>query len=331
MSAARPQAFAVRGLTKRYDLTEAIREVSFTVAPGTVAALVGPEDAGKTTVVGVLLGLLEPTAGAVEAGGFDVRNRPDYAPVVGGVLDPRGLHPGRTIRDHLRIYAAAAGLPDRRVRELLEQTGLTDFAGTKPDGLSPGRQLRAAIATALLPNPQLLVLDDPTLELDSVEHAWLTDFLRGYAGRGGSALVTGRSLAAVLPFTDSIVVLSEGSVVYQGSPARLRRNNPDRLVVATSSAIALATALAVAGYTDAVIRQDGRLAVAEANQDQILAIAGAAGVRIDSIVADPIHPDRVLASLTAASRHRPVVTGTAAPPHPARPPQPSPMPYGIPR
>ncbi|VFA99391.1 ATP-binding cassette domain-containing protein [Nocardia cyriacigeorgica] len=331
MSAARPQAFAVRGLTKRYDLTEAIGEVSFTVPPGTVAALVGPEDAGKTTVVGVLLGLLEPTAGAVEAGGFDVSNRPDYAPVVGGVLDPRGLHPGRTIRDHLRIYAAAAGLPDRRVREVLEQTGLTDFAGTKPDGLSPGRQLRAAIATALLPNPQLLVLDDPTLELDSVEHAWLTDFLRGYSGRGGSALVTGRSLAAVLPFTDSIVVLSEGSVVYQGSPARLRRNNPDRLVVATSSAIALATALAVAGYTDAVIRQDGRLAVAEANQDQILAIAGAAGVRIDSIVTDPIHPDRVLASLTTASRHRPVVTGTAAPPQPARPPQPSPMPYGIPR
>ncbi|WP_280233173.1 ATP-binding cassette domain-containing protein [Nocardia cyriacigeorgica] len=331
MSASRPQAIAVRGLSKRYDLTEVVHDVGFTVAPGTIAALVGPENSGKTTVIGVLLGLLEPTSGTVEVDGYEVGARPDDAPAVGGVLDPRGLHPGRSIGDHLRIYAAAAGLPDRRVREVLDRTGLTDFARTKPDGLSPGRQLRAAVATALLPNPRLLILDDPTLDLDGVEHAWLSDFLRGHTGRGGTALVSARSLAAVLPFSDSLIVLSDGAVAYQGSPARLRRNNPDRLVVASSSAIALATALAVAGYTDAVIRQDGRLAVAEASQEQIAAVAGAAAVRIDSIVADPIHPDRVLASLTTAARNRPVIYGTAAPQHPARPPQPSPMPYGIPR
>ncbi|MGW4714969.1 ABC transporter ATP-binding protein [Nocardia sp. NPDC004260] len=328
MSGTRPIAFAVRGLTKQYELATAVTDVSFTVPSGTIAALVGPRGAGKTTILRVLLGLLAPTSGTASVGGPGSRgNTAGSASVIGGVLAARGLHPARTAREHLWIYAAAANVVDSRVTEVLELVGLDEHAGTKIGALSIGQQTRLALATALLGDPPLLVLDEPMDGLDPAERGWLHDFLRKHARRGGSVLLTSESLGAVLPAADQLVVLSEGAVVYQGTPARLRRGHPDRLVVAASTPIALATMLAAQGFTDAVIRPDGRLAVAEASEAQIRTAATAAQVRIDSIVPDPIHPDRVLASLT-----RP----TAAPaPHypglapPAQPP--SPTPYGIPR
>lgn len=327
---ARPVAFAVRGLTKRYDLATAVTDVSFTVPAGTTAALVGPRGAGKTTILRVLLGLVTPSSGTASAVGPGSA-RPDAAAsarVVGGVLAPRGLHPSRTARQHLLIYTAAAGLPDTRVGEVLELVGLDEHTATKIGNLSIGQQTRLALATALLGDPPLLVLDDPMDGLDAAERGWLQEFLRRHTRRGGSALLSSESLAAVLPGADHLIVLNEGAVVYQGTPARLRRGHPDRLVVAASPPIALATVLAAQGFTDAVIRPDGRLAVAEADEAQIRAAATAAKVRIDSIVSDPIHPDRVLASLTkptaAPAPHYP---GLAAP----GTQQPSPLPYGIPR
>lgn len=334
MSPTHPPAITVRGLTKRYDgFLTAVRDVSFAVPAGTATALVGPPASGKTTVLRILLGLVEPTAGsATVAGSNPVRSGHSAvagpgAARVGAVLSPRGLHPDRTVRDHLRVYAAAAGLPDARVRGVLELTGLTERARAKAGELTPGEETRAALATALLTDPPLLLLDDPLAELDAGELAWLREFLRAHIRRGGTALLTARRLAPILPAADRLVVLSEGTVVYQGSPARLRRGNPDRLVVASSSPIALATMLASRGLTDAVIRPDGRLAVAGATETEIVAAAHAAAVRLDGIVADPIHPDRVLASLTEQ---------TARPAPPAAPgyrmPQPStPMPQGVPR
>ncbi|VFA92389.1 Sulfate/thiosulfate import ATP-binding protein CysA [Nocardia farcinica] len=312
---AKPPAITVRALAKRYESGIGVEDVSFTVAPGTVTALVGPSGSGKTTVLRVLLGLVEPTAGTATVHG---------AGSVGAVLTPRGLHPGRAAREHLAVYAAAAGVGRDRVADVLETVGLSDVARVRAGDLSPGRQTRLALATALLTDPRVLLLDDPTDGLDHTERGWLHDFLRRHARRGGSAVVTGASLAAVVSTADQLVVLSEGSPVYQGTPAALRRSNPDRLVVAAGVPVALATALAARGHTDAVIRPDGRLAVAEATEAQIRDAARAAGVRIDSIVADPIHPDRVLASLTRP-RVRPPTPSTFVPP----PPQPTP--YGIPR
>ncbi|MGV9723660.1 ABC transporter ATP-binding protein [Nocardia beijingensis] len=326
MSGTRPIAFAVRGLTKRYELATAVADVSFTVPSGTIAALVGPRGAGKTTILRVLLGLMAPTSGTASVGGpGSRRDGAGSASVIGGVLSPRGLHPSRTAREHLWIHAAAANVVDSRATEVLELVGLDAHARTQIRNLSAGQQTRLALATALLGDPPLLVLDDPMEGLDPAERGWLHDFLRKHTRRGGSVLLTSESLGAVLPAADQLVVLSEGAVVYQGTPARLRRGHPDRLVVAASTPIALATVLAAQGFTDAVIRPDGRLAVAEASEAQIRTAATAAQVRIDSIVPDPIHPDRVLASLTKP-------TAAPAPHYPGLAAQPpSPTPYGIPR
>lgn len=322
MSRNRPLAFAVTGLSKTFETGTPVRDVSFVVPAGKVAALVGPPGAGKTTVLRMLLGLLPPTSGTANVGGPGSGVRPGRQ-AVGAVLTPRGLHPLRTARSQLRVFAAAAGVSDARVDELLTMTRLDTVAEQRVSTLSAGAQSRLALAVALLGNPPLLVLDDPAHGLDAAETAWLNEYLRAHAHRGGTVLLTARTLSAALPVADELIVLDHGAIAYQGSPARLRRTHPDRLLVKSSSQIALATALAAQGFTDAVMRPDGRLAVAEATLAQLEAAAAAAQVRLTEITAEHVHPDQVLATLTRGHT-APVVPA----PTPAFPAQGA---YGMPR
>ncbi len=298
----------VRGLGKQYELLTALKDVSFTAAAGAVTAIVGPSGAGKSTLLDMVLGLQKPGTGTVSVGGPGSGIRR-----VGAVLTPRGLHPGRTVRDQLALYAPAAGASRDRVAALLEQVGLTASAGRPVAVLSEGEQTRLALAVALLADPQLLVLDAVDAGPEPAERAGVLDIARAHARRGGTVLLSATSLAAVVAAADHLVVLSEGTVVWQGTPERLRRGHPDRLVVSAAPPIALATMLASEGFTDAVMRPDGRLAVAEATEAQIRAAADRAQVRLSAIVADPIHPDRVLASLTTPRRPQvPAYAGAAS-------------------
>ncbi|MFD3746099.1 ATP-binding cassette domain-containing protein [Nocardia sp. NPDC058633] len=312
-------AVLVRGVGKQFGPVSAVHEIDFAVPTGSVTALVGPAGAGKSTVVRMALGLQQPTTGTIE--GLD---RGPAA--VGAVLSPRGLHPARTVRDQLWSHAPVAGASRRRIAAVLDETGLSAVADTVVARLHPGQQTRLALATALLADPPLLVLDDLFAGANGIERGWLHEVLRRHTARGGTVLVSSDALADVVAIADQLVVLSEGTVVWQGTPAKLRRGHPDRLVVAASPSIALATALASHGFTDAVMRPDGRLAVAEASEATIRSIAEHAQVRIGSIVTDPIHPDRVLAALTKPRRHR----HTVSTPNPAAY-APAPTSYGTPR
>ncbi|MFD3506260.1 ATP-binding cassette domain-containing protein [Nocardia sp. NPDC058666] len=312
-------AVLVRGVGKQFAQVSAVHDIDFAVPKGSVTALVGPAGAGKSTVLRMVAGLQQPTTGRIEV--------PARGPAaIGAMLSPRGLHPARTVRDQLWCYAPVAGASRRRVGAVLDETGLTAASETVVTQLSPGQQTRLALAMALLADPPLLVLDDLFAGANGIERGALHDLLRRHANRGGTVLVSSDALADVVAGADQLVVLSEGTVVWQGTPAKLRRGHPDRLVIASSPSIALATALAARGFTDAVMRPDGRLAVAEADEATIRAIAADAQVRIGNIAADPIHPDRVLASLTKPRRHRQTVA-TPNPPTYA----PAPTSYGTPR
>ncbi|GAA2466809.1 ABC transporter ATP-binding protein [Nocardia seriolae] len=264
----RPLAFAAAGLTKTFDTEPAVEDVSFVVPAGKVAALVGPHGAGKTTVLRMLLGLLTPTSGTASVGGPGSGARPGRQ-VIGAMLTPRGLHPARKVSAQLRVFAAATGVSDEQPNELLTLVRLGEVAGQRIGTLPESARTRLALAVALLGDPPLLVLDDPGTGLDLRETAWLNDFLRGHARRGGTVLLTSRTLSTVLAIADELIVLDRGRVAYQGSPARLRRSHPDRLLVKATSPIALATTLAAQGFTDTVMRPDGRLAVAEASLTQL--------------------------------------------------------------
>ncbi|MEV6095770.1 ABC transporter ATP-binding protein [Nocardia sp. NPDC051981] len=308
---ARPLAFAAGGLTKTFENVTAVEDVSFVVPAGKVAALVGPHGAGKSTVLRMLLGLLTPTAGTASVGGPGSGVRAGRQ-VVGAMLNPRGLHPARRVFAQLRVYASAAGVSDARAEELLALVRLTEAADHRIGGLPEGMRTRLALAVALLGDPPLLVLDDPATGLDIGETAWLNDYLRGHARRGGTVLLTSRMLSTVLPIADELLVLDRGRIAYQGSPARLRRSHPDRLLVKASSPIALATTLAAQGFTDAVMRPDGRLAIAEASLSQLESAASTARVQLTEITPEHIHPDQVLAALTHSGPPSPAYPGPAA-------------------
>jgi ABC-2 type transport system ATP-binding protein len=207
----------VRGLSKRFGRIHAVRDLSFTVEPGQVTGFLGPNGAGKTTTLRAVLGLIEPTAGTVTVNGVGYRRLAHPARTVGAVLDAGGFHRARKARAHLRMYSAAIGAPDRRVDEVLALVGLADAAHRKVGGFSTGMRQRLALATALLGDPQVLILDEPGTGLDPEGIAWLRGFVRSFAASGRTVLVSSHQLAEMSQTVDHVVIISRGVGVFEGS------------------------------------------------------------------------------------------------------------------
>jgi ABC-2 type transport system ATP-binding protein len=208
-------AIEIAGLTKRYGDTLAVDELSFTVEPGRIVGFLGPNGAGKTTTLRALLGLIKPTEGSATVEGHHFLELEDPVRTVGAVLDGGMLHPGRSGRNHLRMLARSAGVPDRRVDELLETVGLTGAADRRAGGYSLGMRQRLGLATALLGDPRVLVLDEPANGLDPQGIRWLRDFLRSLAAEGRAILVSSHVLAEVAQTADEVVVIARGRSVAQ--------------------------------------------------------------------------------------------------------------------
>jgi ABC-2 type transport system ATP-binding protein len=206
----------VRGLTKTFGPVTAVREVSFRAPVGQVTGLLGPNGSGKTTTLRATLGLVRPTAGTVLIGGLAYRNLPRPRRVVGAMLESTGFHPGRRARDHLRVLAAAADVPDQRVDEVLDQVGLAEAAGRRVRGFSLGMKQRLGLAAALLGDPQVLLLDEPANGLDPAGIAWLRGLLRGLADQGRTILVASHVLGEVAQTADRVVIVSAGRLRFAG-------------------------------------------------------------------------------------------------------------------
>jgi ABC-2 type transport system ATP-binding protein len=211
----------VHGLTKRFGPVVAVDRLSFRVEAGEVAGFLGRNGAGKTTTLRMLLGLVRPDAGTATINGKRYADLDEPLHQVGAVLEESRCYPGRTARNHLRVQALAGQADPSRIDEVLELTGLSAAADRRVGGFSLGMRQRLGLATALLTDPELLILDEPANGLDPEGVRWLRDLLRGLAAEGATVLVSSHILAEVAQTVDSVVILDHGRLVTQSSLAEL--------------------------------------------------------------------------------------------------------------
>jgi ABC-2 type transport system ATP-binding protein len=271
----------VRGLSKRFGAVQAVDDLSFTVEPGRVTGFLGPNGAGKTTTLRMLLGLVRPSAGTATIGGraYAELDRPQR--VVGALLEASDVHPGRSGRDHLRVLALTAGVPERRADDLLALVGLSDAARRRAGGYSLGMRQRLALAGALVGDPRVLVLDEPANGLDPEGIRWLRGFLRRLAGEGRTVLVSSHVLSEVQQTVDDVVIIARGRLVQSSSLAELASASERRVRAVSPEPSRLHAALAGAGLDARV--QDGAVLVDGATTSDVGHAAFAAGVELHEL------------------------------------------------
>jgi ABC-2 type transport system ATP-binding protein len=214
-------SLSVRGLTKRFADVTAVGDLSFEVKPGRVTGFLGPNGAGKSTTLRMILGLVTPTAGTASVLGMPYRDLDDPARTVGAVLETQSFNPLRSGRNHLRVLAAAEGVPDDRVETVLELVDLAGARNQKAGTYSLGMRQRLALAAALLGDPRILILDEPANGLDPLGIRWLREFLRRFAGRGNAVLVSSHQLGEMEQMADEAIVIHRGRLVRQASMSEL--------------------------------------------------------------------------------------------------------------
>ena len=244
-----PVRVEIAGLTKSFGAVRAVSDLSFTVEPGTVTGFLGPNGAGKTTTLRMVLGLVRPDAGTATFNGRTYPSLPHPLRTVGAVLET-SFHPARSGRNHLRVYCRAAGLPLRRADEVLAQVGLAGAGRRRAGGYSLGMRQRLGLATALLGDPAVLVLDEPANGLDPEGIQWLRGFLRHLAHtQGRTVLVSSHLLSEVEQTVDRVVIVGAGRLVREGSVEQLRSgaDGAGTVLARTPEALRLAEVLRADG------------------------------------------------------------------------------------
>jgi ABC-2 type transport system ATP-binding protein len=211
----------VENFTKKYGEEPAVSDLSFTAQSGKVTGFVGSNGAGKTTTLKALLGLIQATSGTATIEGKNYLDLSDPAITIGALIEENTFHPARTGRSHLRILARAAGLPSSRVDEVLKLVELEKAADRKVGGYSLGMKQRLSLATALLGDPRVLVLDEPSNGLDPQGIHWLRDLLKSYAKEGRTVLVSSHVLSELTQVADEIVIINGGKLIKQTTLAKL--------------------------------------------------------------------------------------------------------------
>jgi ABC-2 type transport system ATP-binding protein len=256
-------AIEVRSLTKRYGAVKAVDELSFAVPAGRVTGFLGPNGAGKTTTMRILLGLARADGGEALVLGRPYRQLEDPVRSVGAALEITGFHPGRSARNHLRVAATQAGLADPRATATtaLERVGLVEAGDRRVGGFSAGMRQRLAIASALIGDPSVLVLDEPSNGLDPAGVAWLRGFLRHFASQGGAVLVSSHLLAEVAQTVDDLVLIDRGRFVTAGPVDEIVGALGASVVVRTPDAERFRSLLE-GGGAQVTVAADGSLSVA---------------------------------------------------------------------
>ena len=237
-------------LTKKYGDRVAVDRVSMTVLRGEVYGFLGPNGAGKTTTLRMLLGLVRPTAGSANIG----TNR------IGALIEGPGFHPYLSGRDNLRVLARHADVPDHRVETVLDEVGLMERADDRSAEYSLGMKQRLGVAAALLKDPELLILDEPTNGLDPAGMAEMREFIKSLGAGGRTVVLSSHLMSEVEQVTDRVGVIRDGSLVAEGTVEELR-GRPSLRVRAEPVDVAVRIVAALPQVEHVEVR-DGLLAVA---------------------------------------------------------------------
>ena len=290
----------VDSLTKRYGAFTAVDDVSFTARSGRVTGFLGPNGAGKSTSMRVMVGLTVPTSGRALIDGRPFADLPNPGLEVGVLLDASAQHAGRTGREILTIAQRTMGLPKSSVEQMLHKVSLTETeADRRVRNYSLGMRQRLGIATALIGDPEVLILDEPANGLDPAGIRWMRDLLREYADKGGTVLLSSHLLHEIEVIADDLVLIGDGRIVAQGTKTELLQ--AAGTVVRTASAGVLTRALEGAGITSTV-SPDGALRT-DAEPARVGQVALAAGVALTELrTADSAGLEEMFLELTSTSQ-----------------------------
>src|SRR5215213_9283213 len=270
----------VESLTKQYGGFTAVDDVSFAARPGRVTGFLGPNGAGKSTTMRIMVGLTPASSGTATVSGRRYADLPNPGLEVGVLLDASAQHAGRTGREILTIAQRTMGLPKASVEQMLHKVSLTQTeADRRVRNYSLGMRQRLGIATALIGDPEVLILDEPANGLDPAGIRAMRDLLREYADKGGTVLLSSHLLHEIEVIADDLVVIGGGRIVAQGAKRDLLRSAGT--VVRTADRAALAQALTRAAVGTSALGGDGLLAQAE--PAQVGTIAFAAGLPVTEL------------------------------------------------
>jgi ABC-2 type transport system ATP-binding protein len=244
------------GLTKRYGATVAVKDLSFTIAPGQVTGFLGPNGAGKSTTMRLILGLDAPDAGSVTVGGrpYASYRRPLFQ--AGALLEAKAFHGGRTAYNHLLCLALSNGISRARVEKVLDLVGLAGAAHRRAGGFSLGMSQRLGIAAALLGDPPVLMLDEPVNGLDPEGVAWIRTFLRSLAAEGRTVLLSSHLMSEMAVTADQLIIVGRGRLIVQATMEDFLAGGSGCYIrVRSPQAAGLAALLTARGAT--VARGDG--------------------------------------------------------------------------
>jgi len=292
------------GVTKRYGRTVALDDLSIAIRPGVVTGFVGPNGAGKTTTMQVLLGLATADSGDALIRGqrYETIARP--LTVVGALLDAGAFHPSRSARSHLRWLAQSNGIPASRADDVLRLVGLSSAGRRRAGAFSLGMRQRLGIAVALLGDPHILILDEPTIGLDPEGVQWMRETLRGLAAEGRTVFVSSHLMSELEDTADHLIVIGKGRLLADISVADLLSSAVDgRVEVRTPDLAAAMTVLANAGATPVSSGHD-RLAVTGIAPSQVATLLVESRVRLEELFPARLTLEDAYFSLTRdASAH----------------------------
>jgi len=291
---------SVEHLTKKFDDTTAVDDLSFEVKPGVITGFLGPNGSGKSTTMRLILGLDRPTKGRALINGKPYHSLGAPLKEVGALLDAKAVHPGRSARNHLLALAVSNNIPTSRVDEVLNFVGIESVAKKRAGDFSLGMSQRLGIAGALLGDPPVLLFDEPVNGLDPEGIKWIREFFRQLADEGRTVLVSSHLMSEMAVTADQIIVIGRGKFITSGSVDDLTKNAAGTVILRSAdntklNQILLEAKAAVSEINDEGLRVSGLSAAAIGD------LAFGAGVAVHELTPERASLEEVFMELTQDS------------------------------